>query len=380
MRFVPLNCVPEGVFLAKSLFDEDGRVLLREGTKLNNSLIDKINQSGFHTIYIHDSFSDNEIDEIIMPEIRINAISKIKETFENAINLTMGGNKNFKDTSEALSDKQFSSLQEISKTIVDELFSSKHILINLIDIKNMDNYTYEHSLNVTILSLVLGLELNLTRGELYNLSLGALLHDIGKAFIPKEILRKADGLTPEEFQVIRNHPVRGYEYLKKQFQLTAPSKIIILQHHEKFDGTGYPHGKKGEEINKLARIVAIADVYDAMTSDRPYKRAQPPNEAIEYIMGSAGRHFDFQMVSAFIKKIIPYPVGTLVRLSNNSIALVDEINPNFPLRPKVRVIHQRATTVDFEFIDLLVENSLVIEGIQYEIPNPSVQHYLKNEN
>ncbi len=97
-------------------------------------------------------------------------------------------------------------------------------------------------------------------------------------------------------------------------------------------------------------------------------------------MGSAGRHFDFQMVSAFIKKIIPYPVGTLVRLSNNSIALVDEINPNFPLRPKVRVIHQRATTVDFEFIDLLVENSLVIEGIQYEIPNPSVQHYLKNEN
>lgn len=379
MRFVPLNCVPEGVYLAKSLFDEDGRVLLREGTQLNSSLIDKINKSGFHTIYIYDGFSDNDIEEIIRPEIRIKAVNKIKEVFKSAIQPDSGRVRSLKGASPALSDKQLFSLQDISKTIVDELFSSKDIVINLIDIKNMDNYTYEHSLNVAILSLVLGLELNLNRNELYNLSLGALLHDIGKAFIPKDILRKEDLLSKEEYEVIRNHPLKGYDYLKEQFQLTAPSKIIVLQHHERIDGGGYPHGKKGNEINKLAKVVAIADVYDAMTSDRPYKRAQPPNEVIEYIMGSAGRHFDFDMARAFVKRIVPYPVGTLVRLSNGAIALVEEINTNFPLRPKVRIINQRATTVDFTFIDLLEEKNLVIEGIQYEVPNLSVQNYLKNK-
>jgi len=374
MRFVPLNCVPDGAYLAKTLYDQEGRILLSQGTKLNDNLINKIQRSGFNTIYIQDEFSDNEIEEIITPELKLRAVDRIKQIF---------GRINEKNTKREkinlLDDKAITSLKDISNSIVDELFTSKHIVINLVDIKNLDNYTYEHSLNVAILSLILGFELNLNRNELYNLSLGALLHDIGKAFIPKEIVKKQDSLTDEEFEIIKSHPIKGFNYLKEQFQLTAPSKIIALQHHERFDGTGYPYGKKGDEINKLARIVAIADVYDAMTSDRPYKKAQPPSEALEYIMGSAGRHFDFQMVSAFVKKIIPYPIGTLVRLSNGKIAIVEEINPNFPLRPKVKIIEQRATTVEMTSLNLLNEKNIVIEGIQYELPNPSVQSYLKKK-
>jgi len=243
----------------------------------------------------------------------------------------------------------------------------------------MDNYTYEHSLNVAVLSVILGLELNLNKNELYNLCLGGLLHDIGKAFIPKELLLKESNLTDEEYTLMKSHAVKGYEYIKGNFQISAFVKVITLQHHERIDGTGYPAGLKGDKINKLAKIVSIADVYDAITSDRPYKKADPPSEAIEFIMGSAGRFFDFHMAKAFLRRIVPYPVGTLVKLSNGQIGIVDEINESFLLRPKIRIIKQLATTVKFEYVDLLSQPSIVIEGIQYEIPNLSVQNYLKSK-
>lgn len=383
MRFVPLNCVKEGTYLAKNLHDAKGRILLKKGTLLTEGLIDKIRESGFQSIYINDEYSNNEIEDLIKPELKVKTVSTIKETFESISQSNRQAKnkvRNLKDKQNLLlQEKYINSLNDISKYLVDDITSSKNVLVNLVDIKNMDTYTYEHSLNVTLLSLVLGIELRLNKNDLYNLCIGALLHDIGKAFIPKDLLLKKEKLTDEELNIVRDHTAKGYEYLKSNSHLTAPSRIIAFQHHERLDGSGYPNGLKGDQINRLAKIVAIADVYDAFTSDRPYKKASPPHEALEYIMGAAGRYFDFDMVQAFVRKVIPYPVGTLVKLSNGAIALVEEINPNFPLRPKVRIVQQLATSVKMEYIDLLKENNLVIEGIQYEIPNPSVQHYLKNK-
>ncbi|WIF94111.1 HD-GYP domain-containing protein [Caminicella sporogenes] len=380
MRFVPINCVKVGSHLGKNLYDSNGRILLRKGTKLNSSLIEKIRQSGFYTIYINDEYSSNEIEDIIKPELKLKTINTLKETFKYIEKEHSSKNINLlKQKKNLIQEKHLNSLNEISKNLVDDISKTKDVLINLIDIKNMDNYTYEHSLSVSILSLVIGIELGLNKNELYNLCIGALLHDIGNAFIPKEILNKEGTLTDEEYRLIREHPLKGYEYLKENYQLTAFAKAIALQHHERIDGSGYPYGLTGDKINKLAKIVAVADVYDAMTSDRPYKKAKSPNEAIEYIMGAAGRYFDFDIARAFVKRVIPYPIGTLVKLSNGEIGVIEEINSNFPLRPKIKVIKQLATTVDMKLIDLLKEPNIVIEGVQYEIPNPSVQHYLKNK-
>lgn len=383
MRFVPLNCVIEGYFLGKNLYDSKGRILLKKGTELTDGLIAKMRDNGFNTIYINDEYSNNEIEDIIKPQLRVKAVGAIRETFEgisksNKQQLNKPANLRKKQNA-LVQEKYISSLNDISKTLVDEIASSKNVLINLVDIKNMDSYTYEHSLSVAILSLVLGIELRLNKIELYNLCIGALLHDIGKAFISKDLLFKKDKLADDEYRIIKEHPLKGYDYLKNNIQLTAQSRIITLQHHERLDGSGYPNGLSGDKINKLAKIVAIADVYDAFTSDRPYKKASPPHEAIEYIMGSAGRYFDFDMVQAFIRKVVPYPVGTLVKLSNGEIALVEETNPSMPLRPKVKIVKQLATSVKMDTIDLVQENNLVIEGIQYEIPNPSVQNYLKEK-
>lgn len=373
MRIVPVNCIKEGSFLAKTIYDADGRVLLAKGVKLTDKVIKKIEAMGFLSLYINDEYSSNEIDDIIKPELRQKAVKALKDSFTDLIEYGEYVNKNTCKSQKSYEVtkakyKHIERLGSIVNSIVDEMIFKRNVLVNLVDIKNMDNYTYEHSVNVIILSLIIGMGLNMGKIKLFNLAMGAMLHDIGKIFVPKEILLKNGKLTNEEFATIKEHPIKGYEYLKDNIDVTALSRIIILQHHEKVDGTGYPEGIKSNKIHEFAKIVAIADVYDALTSDRPYRRAMSPNEAIEYFMGSADRHFDFKLVGEFVRKIVPYPTGTMIRLSNGCIGVVEEVVENYPLRPKVRIIRRGDAASAGEHIDLMTENNVVIEGVQYELP------------
>lgn len=369
MRLVPINCVREGSYLAKTLYDSNSTVLLSKGYRLTQAVIRKVESCGVLTLYINDQYSDNEIEDFIKPELRQKAIKTVKGSFEGIVRYSeqIRLNPAISSSKQGITQK-YKYTEDITKLageIVDEIILEKNILINLVDIKSMDNYTYEHSISVTTLAIVLGLELKLDKKRLTELAIGALLHDIGKVFIPKEILLKKGKLLDQEFQIIKEHTTIGYDYIKNDINITVPSSIIALQHHEKIDGTGYPQGVKGDRIHDYAKIAAIADVYDALTSDRPYRRAMSPNEAIEYIMGSAERHFDYSMLNAFLKKIVPYPVGTLVKLSSGDMGVIEEINSDFPLRPKIKIIGRDRGAVQ---VDLMLENSLVIQGIQYEAP------------
>ncbi|KYH35723.1 cyclic di-GMP phosphodiesterase response regulator RpfG [Clostridium tepidiprofundi DSM 19306] len=353
MRLVPIECIKEGAFLGKTIYDNDGRILLRQGVILNNNYIDRIRQLGIFSLYINDEYSSAEIEDIIKPELRQKSIKTLKNYFSHIQNYHK---KN---------EEYFSSIFDIANSIIDELAGRNDLMVNLVDIKSMDNYTYQHSVNVAILSLIIGIQLQLNKDELYKLCTGALLHDIGKVFIPKEIIQKKEKLLPEEYDLIKEHTTKGYNYLKNNIDISPVSRIIILQHHEKVNGTGYPDGKKGNDINKLARIVAIADVYDALTSDRPYRRAMSPNEAIEYILGSGQTYFDFEMVKVFSECIVPYPVGTLVRLSNNDVAVVEKIFPHFALRPIVKVIKSDNVSTIGKVINMMSELDLVIKETEY---------------
>lgn len=376
LRLVPVNCVKEGSYLAKTIYDTDGRVLLAKDVRLTDKIIKKVEDIGVLSIYINDEYSGNEIEDIICPELRQKAVKAIKDTFGDFIKYSETGNGGIYKTRSSYKELKArhegtENLSKIVNELIDELLSRKNVLINLVDIKSMDDYTYQHSVNVIILSLVLGISLNMSRDKLFHLAMGAMLHDIGKVFVPKEILLKTGRLTDSEFAIIKEHPLRGYEYLKGHIDISALSRIIVLQHHEKIDGTGYPEGIKGNKIHEFAKIAAIADVYDALTSDRPYRRAMSPNEAIEYLMGGADRLFDFQMVSIFVKNIVPYPVGTLVKLSDGNIGVVEEVTERFPLRPRVRVIKNENLGGTMDHIDLMKEKDVVIEGIQYEVPDTS---------
>lgn len=368
MRLVPVNCIKEGCFLAKNVYDIEGRALLNKGVKLTEKILKKVELNGIQSLYINDEYSDNEIEDIIKPEIRQKAIKTVKESFESFAAYIENDGIKGKGGILPLKNEFIENINKVVNEILNEILAKRNVLINLVDIKSMDNYTYEHSVNVIVLSLILGLELNMPKDRLFMLAVGAMLHDIGKVFIPKAILMKEDKLTDIEYNIIKSHPTKGYEYLKRDDGISPLSKIIILQHHERVDGTGYPDGLCRDKIHEFSRITSIVDVYDALTSDRPYRMAMPPNEAIEYIMGSADRYFDLNMVNAFLRRIVPYPVGTLVKLNGGRTAIVEGINPDYPLRPKIGIIIGKGPHRKIEHVDLMEVKNIVIKGIQYKAP------------
>jgi HD-GYP domain-containing protein (c-di-GMP phosphodiesterase class II) len=197
--------------------------------------------------------------------------------------------------------------------------------------------------------------------------LGGIYHDVGMAMLPENVINKSAELTIEEKKMILMHPVSGYNFVKNKGFLTAYIKVITLQHHEHIDGSGYPKRISKDDINPLAQIIGIVDVYDAMTSDRPYRRSVTSKEAIEYIMGSAGTHFDHRIASAFIKKINPYPKGSLIELSDGSFAVVDGVDKNLPLHPVVRIIKKNGEKYTYKSIDLKKQLNLVVKQLVYEI-------------
>jgi len=217
-------------------------------------------------------------------------------------------------------------------------------LIGIARLKRKDEYTYMHSVAVCALMINLARTLELDENLVREVGLAGLLHDIGKMAVPDPVLNKPGKLSDDEFAVVREHPQRGYDLVVASPQAPPIAAEVVLHHHEKFDGTGYPHGLKGEAISLYARMGAICDVYDAITSNRPYKEGWAPAESIARMLDWQG-HFDPRLLDAFIRSIGIYPIGSLVRLRSNRLGIVVAENKREPTQPKVTAfyaIHDRA--------------------------------------
>lgn len=235
--------------------------------------------------------------------------------------------------------------EEIVDDISDSISRNPLALVSLVRLKTADDYTYMHSVAVCALMVALARQLGLSDAQTRSAGLAGLLHDLGKVAIPNEILNKPGKLNEEEFDVIRHHPVAGHALLEASGQVGTAVMDACLHHHEKMDGCGYPHGLSGEAISPLARMAAICDVYDAVTSDRVYKRGWDPSEALRRMAEWAGSHLDKHLFHAFVKCVGIYPIGSLVRLNSRRLGVVSEQSAGSLLKPWVLVFFSTRTAM-----------------------------------
>ena len=252
-------------------------------------------------------------------------------------------------------------------SLIDDILNHKDVMLALVDIRSMNNYLFSHSVNVSVISLTIGMAFKLPKKKLEALCIGALIHDIGKALLPRTILDKQDKFNEEEKEIIKQHPRLGYKYLSSTYNINSLSKLIVLQHHERPDGDGYPDKLNVDNILDLSNIVSVANAYDNLSTDSPETRAMFPSDVLEYLMSNAGTMFDYNIVNAFCRIVIPYPRGTIVEISTEEIGVVEETTPGFPLRPTLNIIQSpRVSRVGIK-IDLIKEISIVITKVKQDM-------------
>lgn len=309
MRYLPIDHVTAGMVLGRTVYDASGATLLTSGTTLQTQYIDRLKELGYPALYIRSPYESEEYDyaEPVRQETRLRIQASL---------LDLAGNFSAKGAP----TQRFRVIDELVNELVDEILANADLLLSIAEIRSLDSYTFVHSINTCILSVMAALSLGYERGRLVDLGIGAILHDLGKMFIPPEILNKPGVLTSEEFETVKTHSQRGYALLRDQVNLL--SAHVAYQHHERCNGSGYPRGLKNEEIIPFARLVAVADSFDAMTSDRVYSRAKFPEEAAGVLLSEAPGAYDLDCVKAVVRCVAIYPVGSVVVLDTGEIGEV----------------------------------------------------------
>lgn len=251
--------------------------------------------------------------------------------------------------------------EKVNNTVgkmVDSIFRNQDALTSLARLKSFDDYTFAHSVNVCLLSLAIGRHMGLPKDSLQDLGVGSILHDIGKMLVPDTILRKAGGLTEAEYGVMRTHAELGAQILNGTKEIADASRAVPREHHEKYDGTGYPNRLSGADIHLFARIGAVADAYDAMTSNRVYQSGLLPEEALKRMYMLRGKQFDPELVERLIRCLGIYPIGTLVELNTGELAIVKMANHSHPLQPMVMLVFDKDKNRCREALEVDLKNEV----------------------
>ena len=325
MKQISLAEIIPGMILARSILNSKGRVLLNAGITLTENYVRKLQILNVDTLFIKDAkYADITIPEYLSMETQQRALSILSSTMEKV-----------------LKDGTFSvnAISSVASDIVEELVAQPDVTIHLTGIAIYDDCTLSHSLNCSIYSALLARCSGFTIPQIKVVTCGALLHDIGKIEIDKQILNKPGSLTDEEFTIMKQHPALGFNLLtKKRLELSSLIAHMAWQHHEKIDGSGYPRGLQGDQILSYARLLAITDVYEAITAHRPYRKAMKPEVAYDFILAGLGTAFDENFGQMFLSKIALYTPGTEVLLSTGEQAIVISVPANEPQRPMIRLI------------------------------------------
>lgn len=333
-RFYQSQKLTPGYRLLRPLQDRSGRILLQSGTVLTERYLELIEQWGLQDVLLlaaspskEENFSQVTRTHIIDIALQPMITDILADVFANIV------------SEKALPvDK----LRHSASLLVREIITHQQVALDLSTLRTLDENTFNHSLSVAVFAIATGVELGLDEPALMDLAIGALLHDIGKIRISPAIINKPGRLSAAERAIIEEHPRWGVELLQEKSGF-APSMLHgVYQHHERSDGSGYPFGLHDGQISQLGRITAVADFYDAMTSDRAYRVGQPAYLVVEQLIASSLTLFNTEIVWAFIRSLAPYPVGSRVLLDNGEQGEIIGYDRRMPNRPRVLVTHDIA--------------------------------------
>ncbi|RNB61227.1 HD-GYP domain-containing protein [Brevibacillus gelatini] len=333
MRLKSIHKCQPGDKLARSIYAENGTVLVGAGVELTGRMIERLKNKNINSLYIEDKRTDDiMVDTVISESTRRQAMSIIHDTFRGIQEVPQKWQLLF-------SDKNLGrQLKQVMSAVADELKGNKSAMNLLADACAFDNYIFSHSFNVALYSTALAINTGCTEKEILDISIGGMLHDIGKMQIPDQILKKPGRLTPEEYEVMKKHAEIGFEMLRRQDDIPLLAAHCALQHHERWNGSGYPRKLKNTEIHPYGRLMAVADVFDALTAHRVYRRGMLPHEAMEVLYSGSDILFDQAYVEALRDTIALYPVGLSVTLNTGVSGVVVDSNKSMPSRPVIRVL------------------------------------------
>jgi len=338
---VKINEIKPGMVVAKDIVTDEGFVLLARDTMISPSNYSKLKESSIKEVFIKEATINIKPEDLLgrpqakqpehIPVTKKKDFQEFAKEYEGKLEIT-------KNRIKAISDGEsvnVEELYEITNSIVKKLKTKSDVLTYVSFLKEHDEYTYSHSSNVALLSSMFATWLKFDETEMANLTTAGLLHDLGKLKIPLEILNKKGRLTEAEFDIMKSHTVVGYRILENQ-NLPENMKLAALMHHERVDGSGYPLALKDEKINKYAKIIAICDIYDAMTANRVYRGRICPFEVIKRFEVSSFGELDTDFLLTFLKNIAYTYFGSWVKLSNGTEAEIVYIHQNDLSRPIVR--------------------------------------------
>lgn len=334
MQLIALEAVRDGMTLGKTIWNDAGHPLLQQGVSLNERSIRRLEQLSVQYVYIDTALSKGiEVVETVPQIVRNQVINEIKSSFDAVQKADR------KKIAYVLEQKALALSKDLDALIAIIMESSEALMV-LSDAFLYDEYIYQHSFQVTLYALAIAKHLKYSEKDLKTIGMGALLHDVGKISIPQEILQKPGRLTDQEYAQMKEHTKYGFELLRNLYTMPLLVAHCAFQHHERLDGSGYPRGLTEKDIHPFAKIIAVADVFDALSSTRVYRKKILPVECLKIMDEGEGTAFDATVLNALRKSVVHYPNGTILRLNDGARGIVVRQNPINPLRPVLRIFEQ----------------------------------------
>lgn len=339
--FVRTNSLKTGMRMGQAIKDRMDRALIEKGTILDDYLIQGLKRLNITGVYIEEGEADPEPEkkEEKLPAAIINTIAKNQVEDPAKVRLSESVKKRVSEGIQYLynnsDSKQFADTSnKITNDLIRAIDDNDALAVDISALKTSDEYTFKHSVDVATISMIIARNQGLSSQDVYNIGIAGLLHDMGKSKIPLEILNKPARLNDDEFAIMKQHSMLGFEILREKMEFSDVVALSVLQHHEKINGKGYPFGCTADKIIPYAKILSVSDVYDALVTERPYKKAFSQRDAVELIM-SMTDELDITAMRSFMESVILYPVGSTVDLSNGESAKVVKNNMGAVLRPTV---------------------------------------------